>query len=156
MYDAMRMNQFASVARQLMNQHGLTDWIFQWDRALKRAGCCFYRRKTITLSHFYVANPKNPTEDIIDTILHEIAHGKAGHGAGHGPLWKQICIQIGARPKRCYGDNIEMPKGRYRAVCGGCGKEFYKHRLRNLNDGYRYCVKCGPERGKLAFVDLGS
>lgn len=144
----------ASLARLLMDKHGLKDWMFEFDRAVRRAGCCKHRIKTITLSIHYVTRNNENIADIKDTILHEIAHALAGHGAGHGPKWKAMCVKIGARPIRCYDSNkVDMPKGQYVAKCGGCSKLFHKHR-RPRRSRY-FCRKCGPQNGQLVFRRKG-
>lgn len=88
-------------ARLKMDELGLTDWQFGWDRARRRLGVCRLLEKSITISvHFVRANLEAPHE-IRDTILHEIAHALAWtrHGERtHGPRWKQICREIGAVP----------------------------------------------------------
>lgn len=143
----MTTNDAAKLARTLMNEHGLGHWVFQYDRAKRRAGCCKQRRRTITLSQYYVLLNEEP--DIRDTILHEIAHALAGFGHGHDQTWKDICIRIGAKPERCYDSNVVvMPKGKYKAVCGGCSQEFYKHR--KVKSKY-WCRKCGPDKGNLTY-----
>ena len=38
-------------------------------------------------------------EQLLDTVLHEIAHAIAGHEAGHGLLWKATARRIGATPR---------------------------------------------------------
>ena len=137
------------LACELMNQHGLSKWNFEWDRAKRRAGCCKHRICVISLSINYVV--RNTEEHIRDTILHEIAHALAGPREGHGPKWKTICRQIGARPVRCYdSDVVNMPKGQYKAVCNGCRREFRRHR-RPKHSQMRYCIACGPERGVLSY-----
>lgn len=140
----------ANLARLLMDKHGLKHWRFEFDRAKRRVGCCKHRIQTITLSYHYCTRG-NSVVDIKDTILHEIAHALAGPGAGHGPKWKAICRQIGARPVRCYGEQVNMPKGRYKATCGGCNKAFHRHR-RPKGRGY-YCRACGPSKGALVFTE---
>ena len=81
-------------ARLKMDELGLADWQFGWDRAKRRLGVCRLLEKSITISiHFVRANLETPHE-IRDTILHEIAHALAWtrHGERtHGPRWKQIC-----------------------------------------------------------------
>ncbi|MFG6362370.1 MAG: SprT-like domain-containing protein [Akkermansia muciniphila] len=88
-------------ARLKMDELGLADWQFGWDRAKRRLGVCRLLEKSITISiHFVRANLETPHE-IRDTILHEIAHALAWirHGERtHGPRWKQICREIGAVP----------------------------------------------------------
>lgn len=144
--------RYSVLARTIMDQHGLTDWAFDLDNAKRRAGCCFYRSKIITLSRHYVERNLDKPDDLRDTILHEVAHALAGHAAGHGDAWKAVCVQIGARPKRCYDSQaINMPKGKYQAVCGGCQKVFTRHRrVKPLT--YRYCLACGTDKGRLKFV----
>jgi predicted metal-dependent hydrolase len=89
------------LARALMRQHGLAKWTFRFDHARRRFGSCRARQKVITLSRPLTF--LNPEPEVRDTILHEIAHALAPDD-GHGALWKQKCVEIGARPIRCYGD----------------------------------------------------
>ncbi len=142
----------AKLAIELMELHGLRPaWNFVWDQAKRRAGCCRYRSKEIGLTLVYVK--LNPEREVRDTILHEIAHALVGPGHSHGPVWKAMCIRVGARPIRCYSTEVVMPKGKYRATCGGCEKPFYKHTQPRLKPGrYHYCLGCGPEKGKLRYV----
>ena len=88
-------------ARLKMDELGLHDWKFGWDRARRRLGVCRLLEKSISISvHFVRANLEAPHE-IRDTILHEIAHALAWtrHGERtHGAQWKQICREIGAVP----------------------------------------------------------
>lgn len=94
--------EIETYARLKMEEHGLAGWQFGWDRARRRLGVCRLREQCITLSiHFVCANLEVPHE-IRDTILHEIAHALAWTRHGdrtHGPLWKQICREIGAVPR---------------------------------------------------------
>lgn len=141
----------------LLEKHGLLQqgWRFEWDNAKRRAGCCKHRTKRITLSRHYVAlNVEKNHEDVVDTILHEIAHALTP-GDHHGDKWKAACNQVGAKPQRCYDVNVVvMPKGRFVATCGGCGEEFRVHRYKRLsNGGWWYCARCGPERGRLEYRD---
>lgn len=155
--DEMTMANVPSFAVYLMKQHGLLQqgWTFRWDTTKRRAGCCRYGTKTISLSRYFVElNIDKMPEEILDCILHEIAHALVGPKHGHDWVWKGMCRLIGARPERCYDSKqIEMPKGRYLAICGGCGKEFRRHK--RVYRGWRYCVVCGRERGRLEFKDTG-
>lgn len=125
----------------LLEKHGLKDkgWKFQLDRSVRRFGVCMYGNKTISLSRRLVS--LNKEEEVIDTILHEIAHALAGHEAGHGPIWKQKCIEIGARPVRCYNSkNVVTPTPKYVAICEDCKQEFHRNR-KPCNSRFYYC-KC--------------
>lgn len=126
---------------------GLEGFTFEWDRSVRRAGCCHHRTKTISLSYHYVnANLADNPDDVRDTVLHEIAHALAGPGEGHGQVRKDICVRIGARPVRCYdSQRIVMPKGKYIGKCPNCKKDFSRHRKPRA--GVRWCIACGPEKG---------
>lgn len=117
------------LAVQLMDKHGLLDkgWSFEFDNAKRRFGVCRFRSKRIGLSK--PLTEANEVEQVQDTILHEIAHAIAGHAAGHGPEWKRVCVEIGAKPERCYTEeDTVIIAGKYKAVCGGCGKTFTRHK----------------------------
>ena len=144
----MKTYEVAPIARELMNQHGLVQWTFQFDRAKRRAGLCQHRRQTISISVNYVH--RNTIEDIKDTILHEIAHALVGPGHGHNRTWKLMCVKIGAKPQRCCGEHVDMPKGHWQALCKGCKKVFHKHRRPKYMTG-TYCRKCGPVMGDLVW-----
>ena len=117
-----------NLAYDLLKEHGLYQkgWSFQWDNAKSRFGVCKYRSQVIGLSKpLTLANDET---QVRDTILHEIAHALTP-GAGHGPEWKRMCIKIGAKPERCYTEeDTNVIAGKYRAVCGGCGKTFNRHK----------------------------
>ncbi|MBA4189508.1 MAG: hypothetical protein C0467_16085 [Planctomycetaceae bacterium] len=135
-----------------MAEHGLTGWSFGFNTNLRRAGVCFYPTRTkpgrIELSIRFI--DLNSDEDVLDTILHEIAHALTG--SGHDDSWKAKCLEIGARPERCYGEEIEMPKGRWRSTCPSCQKEFHRHRKPKRLVGW-HCRACGTERGSLVWRD---
>ena len=128
----------AAMARSLMSEHGIGHWNFRFDRAVRRFGCCDYARTTVQLSGPLTLI--NDQDEIRDAILHEIAHALAGRRAGHGPVWKQVCGRIGAKPRRCYRSaNVTCPPGRYVANCKRCGHEYRRHRkLRRPSS----CGKC--------------
>jgi predicted SprT family Zn-dependent metalloprotease len=136
----MDLNKTEKLAIKLMDKHGLLDkgWGFEWDNSYRRFGCCKHRPKLIGLSRRLVEI--NDEDKVKDTILHEIAHAIAGYGAGHGQKWKDICVEIGAKPERCYDTNdTNTPELKYYAVCGGCGKKHEKSRLK-LKNVRRSCM----------------
>lgn len=150
----MTAAEVPSIATNLLFKLGLTElgWRFAFDHAKRRAGRCQYSTKTISLSKHYVAlNVATNPEDVLDTILHEIAHALAP-GDHHGDMWKAKCIEIGARPKRCYDSSlVKMPTGKVCAICDGCRNKFRRHKLPPR--GRRmHCVACGPQRGALVFI----
>src|SRR5271155_3481712 len=96
----MDIETAAGMARQLLTQHGLHDWDFEFDHARLRFGLCSYRRKTISLSRHLTG--LNEEHHVKDTLLHEIAHAKAGHRAAHGPEWRSLATTLGCRTRACY------------------------------------------------------
>jgi predicted SprT family Zn-dependent metalloprotease len=126
----MNLDAAESMALNLMLTHGLLQkrWTFEFDNAKRRFGRCSYTYMKITLSKHLVW--LNGPEQVRDTILHEIAHALAGSKAKHGPVWREWCIKIGAKPERCYdSDEVETPKLKYHAKCGACGKEYERARM---------------------------
>jgi Zn-dependent protease with chaperone function len=66
------------LALSLMEKHDLLskDWKFVFDNGRRRLGFCNYKKKTISLSRKFI--PLLDDEEIIDIILHEIAHALTG------------------------------------------------------------------------------
>lgn len=124
----MDTNVAASLARYLMNQHGLNDWYFEWSRSLTIFGSCHYHSKKITLSYKIVR--LNTDSEVRDTILHEIAHALCGPNEGHGWGWKQMCLRVGAKPVACYSEStVKTPPKKYLGKCP-CGQQYSMCRLR--------------------------
>ena len=97
-----------------LSEHGLTarGWTGSLDNAERRFGICRPAQKEISISRTLAA--LNPEEEVLDTILHEIAHALAAietrENCGHDERWKAICRRIGARPERCYdSDEVKAP-----------------------------------------------
>ncbi len=135
------------MARQLMDEHGLRRWSFRFNRRRQALGLCIHHQRRIELSLPFVA--ANSQELVRDTILHEIAHALAGHHAGHGPIWKAICLKIGAKPERCCSE-ATMPAGAWQADCPSCGRTYHRHRRPSRHYTYA-CRACGHDKGQLTF-----
>lgn len=141
-----RTLQVQALAQGLLASFGLREWSFAYNRRKAAMGMCFYDRRTIELSHHFVE--RNSHAEIVDTLLHEIAHALVGPGHGHDAVWKRKCVEIGARPVRC--GHAAMPDGRWQARCGACGYCFHRHRRPHRMRGW-FCRQCGQVRGKLAW-----
>lgn len=119
---------------KLMNKHNLIDngWSYGFNYRKTSLGITLYKTKTIELSYIFI-NKVNKDE-IINTILHEIAHALVGHKAGHGPIWKEKALSIGCNAQRCYNnDNIEIDY-KYIFICSN-GCKIGRHRLsKKLNE----------------------
>jgi predicted SprT family Zn-dependent metalloprotease len=147
-----RSQQLRELARQLMEQHGLSDWEFGLNSNVRRAGVCHYphgcNRGRIELSAYFAE--RNSEAEIRDTLLHEIAHALVGPDQAHNAVWRAKCVEIGARPERCYGESVKMPRGPWRAICPSCQTEYDRHRAPRSARGW-YCRPCGPGRGGLTW-----
>jgi predicted SprT family Zn-dependent metalloprotease len=132
----MDLQEAEGRVRGLMVQHGLSDWTFRWDRAIRRFGYCLARQKVISLSQQLVA--LNEWPQVENTILHEVAHAIAGPGIGHGRAWKEIALRIGCTGERCYnGTEVRTPAAKFIGACPGCGVTVQRNRRKRIA-----CSRC--------------
>jgi predicted SprT family Zn-dependent metalloprotease len=152
----VRAASIRELARSLLDKHGLTAWEFGFNANVRRAGVCFYPHAgepgRIELSIHFAE--RNTDDEVRDTILHEIAHALVGPGHGHDAVWRAKCLQVGAKPEACYGEEIEMPRGRWRAQCPTCKAQYDRHRRPARMTGWS-CRPCGPTAGKLQWEEAG-
>lgn len=136
----MHAEDLKKMALEAMIKHGLNEWRFRFDRAKRRLGACHHHEKTISLS----LNLLNlPESEILETILHEIAHALVGPRAGHGPLWKQKALSIGCNGMRVSDrDMIPIPVRVIR--CDACDyqRSFRRFRLPRWLTRKRNCIRC--------------
>ncbi len=116
------------------------DWCFGFDLSTVRGGVCRYADRRIDLSVSYCHRATRA--EIVDTLLHEIAHAIVGHEHHHGAVWKAVARALGCTAERCH--EVNHTPARWLGECG-CGQSWRRHRLsRRLRQGAR-CVKCGGE-----------
>jgi predicted SprT family Zn-dependent metalloprotease len=144
----MQLNDASLMAREIMNDHGLDNWNFGFDNARRRFGRCNHTHRLIGLSAPLVSI--NSKDEVRDVILHEVAHALAGHSAGHGPRWQEMCRRIGAKPERCYNpDEVNTLTAKWTGTCPVCANEFSRDRLSaslKRSGGWCPCTKVGnPE-----------
>jgi predicted SprT family Zn-dependent metalloprotease len=125
------------LAWELLKKHRLNNWYFRFDYAKRRFGSCDYRKRTITLSkHLTLLNPK---AEVKDTLLHEIAHALTP-GDNHGQKWQAKCVELGAKPMRCYElEQVKQPEPGYLLVCTKCRKKYPRYRK---TKGIYVCRSC--------------
>jgi len=125
-------------AREIMNAHGLQEWNLVIDNARRRAGCCKYDKKIITLSKRHL--DLSEEHEIINTVLHEVAHALVGPNHGHDKIWKSMCVKIGAKPNRCTSVpddfNNDAP-----LIAECCDEKFYRYKKPLEKRTYR-CPTC--------------
>jgi len=140
-------------AHELMAEHGLLaqGWKFRLSTAQRQVGVCKYpnsrHRGYIEYStHFLKADD----HEIIDTILHEIAHALAGHAAGHNYLWKMYARQVGARPETCVTSShaaASTVKPNFTIKCPECGWSTTRQRVKRHLIGHMLCPRCPDKPG---------
>ncbi len=77
----MELHKASTLAINLMNNHNLLGWNFEWNNRKSAFGLCSYSRKTIFLSKILTVQVDE--EGVTNTILHEIAHALVGAGHSH-------------------------------------------------------------------------
>jgi predicted SprT family Zn-dependent metalloprotease len=138
---AMSLTEVAARGKQLIREHednsGLkAGWHFAFDLAPARGGSCRYSDQQITLSVTYCL--KASKAEIVDTILHEIAHAIVGPKHGHDATWKAAARQIGCTAERCH--RLQHTPPRWHGQCG-CGQQWERQRLSQRIRTSR-CGKC--------------
>lgn len=129
--------------REHLNEWDLRDWACDLNTRLTRVlGRCRHDMQLIELSERFVLVNEEPA--VLETILHEIAHAKAGVGAGHGQLWKLWARRVGATPKACASLGDYQLFEPWRSVCPGCRREFGRARRPKRT---MVCVACKKGRG---------
>ena len=141
----LTIDEIRTKAGRLLAYHGLAErgWIFQFDRAKKRAGCCHFSKKRISLSQSFCKVA--PEEEIVNTLLHEISHALVGPGHNHDYTWRKKAKEIGCDGKVTH--KIHFSEARYLLGCiQGCW-EISRHRLNRKWLKSRRCAKCGAALG---------
>lgn len=128
------------MAISLLAEHGLADWCFDFDHATRRAGCCDYRRKRISLAQQFARQASEA--EIADTLLHEIAHALVGKKHNHDAVWRAKALELGCSGERCH--NLRFCPPRYIIACrNGCWIATAERRRRN--------VVCRTCRGEIVY-----
>ena len=135
--DEIRIGAVMQQALDLMHEHGLKKWRFRFDQSTRRAGCCNFRTKTISIAFDHART--GTEEDIRDTILHEIAHALVGGKHNHDSVWKAKAKQIGCSGKRTH--RLQFLPPRYHVTCeNSCWKHTAERRNKRL-----ICRTCGAK-----------
>ena len=133
---ALSLAEIEAKARALFNKHNIADWNFAFSLTTNQAGCCWYNRKLITVSVTYCQ--KATEAEIVNTLLHEIAHALAGYSNAHNHVWKRIAKQIGCTAERCHA--VQHTPAKWTGTCG-CGSVWGRQRLTKAAR-YGHCSRC--------------
>jgi predicted SprT family Zn-dependent metalloprotease len=137
----MNRTNASRLTRSLMDEHGLLEWTFKWNRGKRMLGQCDFLRKTISLSVYFV--DMNDEKSIRDTVLHEIAHALVGPSHGHDLVWWSKARQIGLKRPARVNKHSNMPSFKYIPVCPKCGPlKGGRHRIGKRTPNYlcRICL----------------
>ncbi|MDA7862622.1 SprT-like domain-containing protein [Akkermansiaceae bacterium] len=153
----MDLKEAFDLLRHEMGAHGLSElgWSAKLDDAKKRFGVCRMGSKEISISRPLAA--LNPVEEVRDTILHEIAHALAWElykeNCGHDARWQEICVRIGARPDRCYDDEVIQPDLPWALCHGETGEIFSTYQRKPSRDASAVWMRGRKEEtyGKLVY-----
>ncbi len=135
---------------ELAKHDALTGWTVAINKRKASCGLCNYRKKRIELSAYFIE--RNSWEEIMDTILHEIAHALTP-GDKHGPRWRAMAAKIGARPERTAPAGVEVAPYKYGIFCTGCEAVIAKRHKRSMNLKRRKHSRC---TGELKWIMLAS
>ncbi len=103
-----RLEHIQAMAEAALEQHGLKQWHFVFDHSTRRAGCCDYRNKRISIAMDLAATGAD--HDIQDTLLHEIAHALVGRRHSHDAVWKAKALEIGGTGRRTHKLQFSTPR----------------------------------------------
>ena len=137
------LNEVRKVAVELMHQHNLHSWSFEFDNASRRFGRCNYTLKKITLSK--KLSSVNDINRVKNTILHEIAHAIVGHEHGHDDVWRDKAISIGCNGERCFSSrNTILVESKWIGRC----MNGHEHRRYKTPTRESSCGLCSPKFNK--------
>jgi|TARA_R110002126_G_scaffold54310_3_gene146953 predicted SprT family Zn-dependent metalloprotease len=141
----MKLDKVRNIALKLMRDHGLSDYTFKWDSAVRRFGCHNGRLKYISLSRPMTQHESND-DRVINTILHEIAHAldykKRGY-SNHDSQWKKTAKSIGCNGQTCssVGGLDQSKILKWIASCPSCEKQIYYARKSKVSKACGSCCK---------------
>lgn len=134
----MDLSGAMTMARSLLDEHGLTGWTVRFDSAKRRAGVCRYTERQIGLSA--PLTRLHSEDEVRDTILHEIAHALVGAQHGHDEVWRATALRLGCSGERLVPAQAPRVPGAWRGVCPA-GHVVERHRR---PERVKSCTRCSP------------
>ena len=155
--DSITMDGFHKLYSKLMHKTWTVDnqefnlielgWKMMYNSRKRALGVCkhnsFTGKKEIHISKVLLAkNINDNAREFEDTVRHEIAHAidfQTRQRSSHCEIWKNIAVQVGARPEGC--KKVNSADYKWTGTCPNCGKDSHRHVLRG-NAKYSACAKC--------------
>ncbi len=134
----MELTDAATLATELLEEHGLEHWTIMFDSAKKRAGVCRFGPRVIGLSG--PLTRLHTPEEVRQTVLHEIAHALVGPEHGHDAVWQAQARAIGGDARRCLPPDAPAVPAPWVGVCPA-GHRSSRHRR---PERVVSCVRCSP------------
>lgn len=141
----MDLDEAHTWAMLMLDEHDLLDrgWTVTWDNARRRAGFCWYPKRTIGFSRFIAERVSEL--DFMDTVAHEVAHALVGGDHGHDAVWRRKAIELGGSGIRTH--DFFDPQAPWIGVCEH-GKRF--NRYKTPRSGATYYCRCSlPVSGQM-------
>ena len=161
----MQRQLVTDFTRKKLLEYGLTDWSVRLsiDEKSSFLGLCSHVDKAIIINAFHC--DVHPDAEVIDTILHEIAHALVGPGNGHNDVWASKAREIGCKnTEPC--SHLDLPPHVIDAIRSGANVEVIveekvveqvvrnvTHRVTRLQDKCPTCGKVAVERFSCDTVD---
>ena len=116
-------------------------WTWGWNTRVTAGAVTKFRGEVIEFSTHYVdaATP----EQLLNTVLHEIAHAIVGPGEGHGAYWRSTHIALGGDGSRCH--DVQISRDVYPIVADCDCSRGAHYRTRMPRKGYFHTCR---ESGK--------
>jgi SNF2 family DNA or RNA helicase len=148
----MDRNTAHEFTRKKLNEFGLNDWRIRVssDPNQPFLGLCMHNDKCIQLNAHHI--DIHPDKEVINTILHEVAHALVGPGHGHNEIWRTKATEIGCdNTNAC--STLDLPAHVIDAIRSGAAVEIsveekeivqkireVTHKVTRLQDT---CPECG-------------
>lgn len=141
----MEIQKALASAYAILRQYGLNDWTVRASREKNVAGRCYHSRKQITLSKPWTEALTE--EEVMETIIHEVAHARAGFKAGHGSEWNRIYMSMGGNGDVRVTNPSARVASKYVGKCpGGHITDMERHAIsRHMTEQNFICKKCMNE-----------
>jgi predicted SprT family Zn-dependent metalloprotease len=131
-----------------LQKYNLPTWNFRLIHSTKFLGRCAYHNQEIQIAKLHLETHTNM--QIIDTILHEIAHALTP-GHGHDEVWQAKCREIGALAEARADDTFAPYVKEVEVICLDCNRVVARrHRAPSKNLIHGNC-RDRAHGGKLTF-----